>query len=86
MICAIGDNFLLQHFLNVIQAYLAQENDWRYKHVAHIMLSEVAEYISDETKLAELVNLACNDYQNEHPKIRWSSMHIIGQVCEDHSP
>lgn len=54
--------------------------------MAHIMLSEVAEYITDETKLSELVNLACSDYQNAHPKIRWSAMHIIGQVCEDHSP
>ena len=81
---SVGDNYLVEPLLKLIYPCLNNTQDWRYPYAALMTLSEINQYISESSKIAEQVSIMEQGIASAHPKIRYATFHLIGQVCEDH--
>ncbi|CAG9316104.1 unnamed protein product [Blepharisma stoltei] len=81
---SVGDKFLLQPVLSLIQKALSTEGDWRLTYAALMTLSEIIQFVQEPEKIAEIVPIIGIKANSDHPKIRYATFHLIGQVCEDY--
>lgn len=47
-------------------------------------LSEITQFVGEPEKIAEIVPIIALHAASEHPKIRYATFHLIGQVSEDY--
>ena len=45
--------------------------------------SQVGEYVDDTAKIAPMVPVLIQHIQHPNPKIRYASLHCIGQISDD---
>ena len=83
---SVGDKFLLQPCLASIQQALSPQADWRVSYAALMTLSEVLQFIEDDSKLVEALPIITSHMESSNCKIRYAAFHVLGQLCEDHGP
>ncbi|CAG9327523.1 unnamed protein product [Blepharisma stoltei] len=84
LIEAVGDRYLLDPTLGLIQQALSAENDWRMTYVALMALSEILNYISEPEKITELVHFLTIFSKSQNPKVRYAVFHLIGEASQDY--
>jgi len=85
VIFKLGEKICLPLFSGLLLE-MVKANDWRYRYAALMGLSQVGEYIKDPTELDHIVSFTMNFFKDEHPKVRFATMHCIGQFAEDSKP
>lgn len=69
--------------LSALLVEMVKTADWKYKFVALMALSQVGEYIEEMDELDPIMEFVIEFTQNEHPKVRYASLHAIGQIADD---
>ena len=81
---SVGDEHLFPFLTSAVQTLLANEADWRMKYSALMTISELGQYVEEESKLGELVRILLpHTGLQYHPKVRYAAYHALGQLCED---
>lgn len=62
------------------------DTDWRYKHAGIMAFSQVGEYIDGPEKIAAMIPIVEQHCAHPNPKIRFASLHCLGQVADDLNP
>lgn len=84
LIEGLGEDFLLPTVLGLIQTALtAGTDDWRVRYAALMAISELGQFIEEDSKISELVAILVQYASHAHPKIRHASFYCIGQLSED---
>ena len=83
LVSSIGDEIMLPLLSTLVQATLANNDDWRYKNAGLMALSQVGEYLDDINKIAPMVPVVIQHLQHPNPKIRYAAIHCIGQMADD---
>ncbi len=83
LVSSIGDEIMLPLLSTLVQATLANNQDWRYKNAGLMALSQVGEYLDDIQKIAPMVPVIVQHLQHPNPKIRYAALHCIGQMADD---
>jgi hypothetical protein len=83
LVSSIGDEIMLPLLSTLVQATLANNDDWRYKNAGLMALSQVGEYLDDIQKIAPMVPVVIQHLQHPNPKIRYAAIHCIGQMADD---
>jgi hypothetical protein len=68
----------------LVGEYLQQS--WKHKLVALMNLSQLAETVEAENEVDQIVDLLISALADGHPRVRFASMHAIGQTSTDHQP
>ena len=69
--------------LSSLLVEMVKTANWKYKFVALMALSQVGEYIEDINELDPIMEFVIEFTHNEHPKVRYASLHAIGQIADD---
>ena len=69
--------------LSSLLVEMVKTAEWKYKFVALMALSQVGEYIDDINELDPIMEFVIEFTHNEHPKVRYASLHAIGQIADD---
>jgi len=85
IISAVGDSITLPILSEIVQQTVANTEDWRYKNAGLMAFSQVGEYLDDVQKLAPMLPVVLQNLQNPNPKVRYASLHCIGQLSDDMS-
>lgn len=72
--------------LSALVQTMMGNSDWRFKFCALMALSQVGEYIENVDDIAPIVELVLKFLSDPHPKIRFASCHVIGQISDDCQP
>jgi len=83
MVESVGDYFLLDNLLCLVQSALNQTDDWRMKYAGLMTISELAQFIAEIEKISEIVMVACANSNSSNPKIRYAAYTVIGKLSED---
>jgi len=83
LVSSIGDEIMLPLLSTLVQATLANNQDWRYKNAGLMALSQVGEYLDDIQKIAPMVPVIVQHLLHPNPKIRYAALHCIGQMADD---
>jgi importin-5 len=62
---------------------IANDVDWRFKHAGIMAFSQVGEYVDDPEKIKMMVPIILQHCAHPNPKIRYASLHAIGQIADD---
>lgn len=85
IISAVGDATTLPILGTIVTNTVANTEDWRYKNAGLMAFSQVGEYLDDVQKLAAMLPIVVENLQNQCPKVRYASLHCIGQLSDDMS-
>lgn len=81
----LGEDFLLPTVLGLIHTALtATVDDWRIRYAALMAISELGQFIEENSKIGELVPILQQHATHPHPKIRYAAFQCIGQLSEDY--
>lgn len=83
LVAGVGDGLMLPLIGVLVQNTIANEEDWRYKHAGIMAFSQVGEYVDDVEKIKPMVPVIIEHLQHPNPKIRYASLHCIGQLADD---
>lgn len=83
LVAGVGDEYMLPLIGQLVQNTVANEEDWRYKHAGIMAFSQVGEYVDDVAKIQPMMPVVLNHLQHANPKIRYASLHCIGQLSDD---
>jgi len=64
---------------------LFQSGEWKQVHAALVVLSQIAEYVDDNTMVAQMVHGIKIQLRANHPRVRYAAWSAIAQFSEDHS-
>lgn len=67
----------------LVQNTIANDSDWRYKHAGIMAFSQVGEYVDDIEKIRPMIPTVLQHIAHPNPKIRYASLHCIGQIADD---
>lgn len=62
-----------------------KNKDWKKKAASLACLSQIGEYCEDLTQLNPYIQIALLLLEDEHPKVRYTVLHLLGQIAEDRS-
>lgn len=82
---AVGMESVSQ-FLFPLVAQFAQQDAWQSKHAALCAIKQTVEYVEDQSHVGEMAKLLINHLKHPHPRIRYTSLHAIGQLANDQAP
>ena len=71
--------------LTYIQQSL-QQNNWKFTHAAIMTISQIAEYIEEDSQIKELVDILLAQRSNPNPRVRYSICQALGQIADDQAP
>ena len=83
LIAGVGDVFMLPLIGQLVTNTIANEQDWRYKHAGIMAFSQVGEYVDEVSKIQAMVPVVLQHLQHPNPKVRYASLHCIGQLADD---
>ena len=83
LVAGIGDVIMLPLIGTLVQNTIANDSDWRYKHAGIMAFSQVGEYVDDTKKIEPMLPVLLQHLQHPNPKIRYASLHCIGQISDD---
>jgi len=67
----------------LVQNTIANDSDWRYKNAGIMAFSQVGEYVDEPSKIATMIPVLIEHLNHPNPKIRYASLHSIGQLADD---
>ena len=83
IISSVGEKVCIPLISQLIQNTIANDSDWRYKHAGLMALSQIGEYIEEISHIQPMVPVILNHLQHPNPKVRYASLHAIGQISDD---
>lgn len=83
LVAGVGETTMLPLIGILVQNTIANESDWRYKHAGIMAFSQVGEYVDDIEKIRPMIPIILQHVQHANPKIRYASLHCIGQIADD---
>ena len=83
LVAGVGDGVMLPLIGTLVTNTIANEEDWRYKHAGIMAFSQVGEYVDDTAKISSMIPVLLQHLQHPNPKIRYASLHCIGQISDD---
>ena len=61
-----------------------QKNDnWRYQFAALMIASQIGVTKAEISKIGVFVQVALMAGEHQHPKVRYATMHMLGQLADD---
>ena len=85
LVSTIGDEIMLPLIGTLVTNTISNDSDWRYKHAGIMAFSQIGEYVDSPEKLAKMIPVVVQHCDHPNPKIRYASLHCIGQVADDMS-
>ncbi|CAE8653253.1 unnamed protein product, partial [Polarella glacialis] len=64
----------------------AHSPNWKCRHAAVATLSQCAQTVEEDEHVDEIVQLSVSLLEDDHPRVRYSALHVLGQTASDHSP
>jgi len=86
LVSSIGDEIMMPLLGQLVTTTVQNDTDWRYKHAGIMAFSQVGEYIDSPEKIAAMIPIVEQHCEHPNPKIRFASLHCLGQVADDLSP
>lgn len=83
LVAGVGDGIMLPLIGQLVQNTIANDSDWRYKHAGIMAFSQVGEYVDEVNKIRPMIPIIIQHLQHPNPKIRYASLHCIGQLSDD---
>ncbi len=84
---AIGSKNMLVYLSDIVMQLLNNaNNDWRYKYVGFMTISQMVEYVDDIVNIDNILPIVFKESENENPKIRYSCVHTISQISDHLNP
>ena len=83
LVAGVGEEKMLPLIGELVQTTIQNETDWRYKHAGIMAFSQVGEYVDEIQKIAGMVPTIVQNVKHQNPKIRYASLHAIGQLADD---
>jgi len=83
LVSTIGDEIMLPLIGTLVTNTIQNDTDWRYKHAGIMAFSQIGEYVDTPEKLAMMIPVVVQHCTHPNPKIRYASLHCIGQVADD---
>jgi hypothetical protein len=84
MVASIGEGVMFPLIDTLCQRALQESSDWRMQHATFMVFAQVGEYCSIP-QVRSMVPKILKNLKNQHPMIRYSAIHAIGQLSEDMS-
>jgi hypothetical protein len=78
--------FLLPYLSTIILQLLTNENDWRYKYIAFLCVSQVTCYVDDMTMIDTIFDTVFKHTADNNPKVRYTAVNCINEMCESFCP
>jgi len=78
IISAVGDELCLPLLSGIVNEFMANDTDWRYKNASLMAFSQVGEYIDDVKNVGAMVPVVVQHLQHPNPRIRYAALHCIG--------
>jgi len=82
---ALGMEGLAAHLFPLIAKFTMQ-GAWQAKHAGLATVKQICEYVEEETHMSEMAKLLMANVDNPHPRVRYTSLHAIGQLANDQAP
>jgi hypothetical protein len=83
LVSSIGEEKMLPLIGTLVMNTISNDSDWRYKHAGIMAFSQVGEYVDDPEKIKIMVPVIVQHCNHPNPKIRYASLHAIGQIADD---
>lgn len=82
-LCAsIGEDIMLPLVCVLVKTGI-DNDDWKCKNAGLAAFSQIAEYVSDIEQISEMIPTVIEHCKHEHPKVRHSAVHCLGQFATD---
>merc|ERR1719261_911149 len=82
---ALGMDCLGASFFSLVGRF-AQQPQWQAKHAALAAIKQTVEYVEETEHMKESAKLLMTHVAHEHPRVRYTALHAIGQLANDQSP
>jgi hypothetical protein len=83
LVSCLGEELMLPLTGQLVTNTIANDVDWRYKHAGIMAFSQIGEYIEEASKISAMIPVLVEHLQHPNPKIRYASLHSIGQLADD---
>lgn len=83
LVSSIGDGVMLPLIGTLVMNTIQNDSDWRYKNAGLMAFSQVGEYVDEPEKIAMMIPVIVQHCNHDNPKIRFASLHAIGQISDD---
>ena len=83
IISAVGDELCLPLLSSAVTVMMGNDADWRHKNAGLMAFSQVGEYIDDVKKISAMIPVVLEHLKHQNPRIRYASLHCIGQISDD---
>lgn len=83
LVSSIGETIMLPLIGQLVMNTISNDTDWRFKHAGIMAFSQVGEYVDDPEKIKIMVPVIVDHCKHQNPKIRYASLHAIGQIADD---
>jgi len=83
LVSSIGDGIMLPLIGALVMTTIGNDTDWRYKNAGLMAFSQVGEYVDEPEKIKIMVPVIINHCSHANPKVRYASLHAIGQISDD---
>mmetsp|Transcript_71880 Transcript_71880/g.83546 ORF Transcript_71880/g.83546 Transcript_71880/m.83546 type:complete len:1110 (+) Transcript_71880:60-3389(+) len=85
MIAVLGRDLMLP-VVSVAVQQMMQNANWKFKFSALMTLSQVGEHVKSVDEVGPILMLVAKFLNDEHPKIRFAALHVLGQIADDCNP
>eukprot|EP00933_Yihiella_yeosuensis_P044055 TRINITY_DN39103_c0_g1_i1.p1 TRINITY_DN39103_c0_g1~~TRINITY_DN39103_c0_g1_i1.p1 ORF type:complete len:1092 (+),score=346.27 TRINITY_DN39103_c0_g1_i1:348-3278(+) len=82
---AVGMDLLGPALFKLIGHFTSQPS-WQAKHAALAAVKQTVEYVEDTSHMQEMAKLLIGSVDHEHPRVRYTALHAIGQLANDQAP
>jgi len=79
-------DFMLPHLSEIILQLLNREDDFRYKYIALLSISQVMGNVDDMTTIENILPIIFASATDPSPKIRYASVNCINQMSDSFQP
>lgn len=86
LVSSLGDEIMMPLLGQLVTTLVQNDTDWRYKHAGIMAFSQVGEYIDSPDKIKAMIPIVEQHCTHPNPKIRFASLHCLGQVADDLNP
>lgn len=81
---AAGEEIVMGPIQILIENLLGNNDDWRFKNAGLYILSQIGEFTSEMSMFeGPLMTSIISHLQHENPKIRYATIHCLGQLASD---
>jgi len=84
LVNALGFEKVLPIMQPLIPQFLSSEH-WKYRHTGLASLTQVVEYM-EYKQVKPICGQIISFLQDPHPRVRWTCINCVGQICSDHGP